>query len=168
MQYFLIVLSALGRVIPHPSNFAPSGAIGLFAGANMPLSKAVFVPIVPMVIADMFVGFYDWRVLLFVYIGMLLSVFVGRYMIAGREKVLNIAGGVGVNAVLFFLFSNFGVWVAGFYGYTFAGLIECYIMGLPYLGYSLIGDSFYATVLFGGKALFKQYTGSASSSTAAV
>ena len=67
-----------------------------------------------------------------------------------------IFGAVALNAGLFFLISNFGVWLEGFYPQTFAGLIECYVAGLPFLGYSLLGDSFYSIILFGGYAAIKE------------
>lgn len=52
---------------------------------------------------------------------------------------------------LFFLVTNFGVWVClETYPKTSAGLMECYGAGLPFLRNGLLGDLFYAGLLFGG------------------
>lgn len=154
MHIFLIIFAAIGRAIPHPWSFTPLGGVSLFAGANLPLRQALLVPMVPLVIGDALIGFYDTRVLLAVYAGHLCAPFIGRWLIARRIRFTTVAGGVGLNAVVFYLISNFGAFIA-FYEHSFAGLIACYIAGLPYLGVSLVGDSVYATALFGGQYLIK-------------
>jgi hypothetical protein len=45
--------------------------------------------------------------------------------------------------------SNLGVWLAGFYPRTVEGLVQCYVMAIPFFGSTLLGDLFYAVVLFG-------------------
>ena len=32
-----------------------------------------------------------------------------------------------------FVITNFGVWLLGSYGYTFTGLLTCYILAIPFL-----------------------------------
>ena len=59
-------------------------------------------------------------------------------------------------AIQFFLITNLGMWAMGtmsIYPKTFAGLLACYVAGIPYFGNTLLGDSFYAALLFGGFAL---------------
>jgi hypothetical protein len=55
------------------------------------------------------------------------------------------------SSLLFFLVTNFGVWIAGgFYSPDFAGLMECYAMGIPFLERSFLADVLFAQVLFHG------------------
>ena len=55
----IIVLAAVSRLIPHPPNFTPIIAIGLFGSAYMKnRSLAISIPICPMLIADMFLGYH--------------------------------------------------------------------------------------------------------------
>ena len=58
------------------------------------------------------------------------------------------------SSVLFFLLTNLGVWALGTgYPKSPEGLIACYVAALPFFQNTLLGDAFYATVLFGGLAL---------------
>ncbi|MCZ6474899.1 MAG: hypothetical protein O6700_01100, partial [Gammaproteobacteria bacterium] len=52
-----------------------------------------------------------------------------------------------------FVLSNFGVWLGGFYPPTLSGLIECYVLAIPFYGVMLVGDGFYAAILFGGQEM---------------
>ena len=59
-----------------------------------------------------------------------------------------------LSSMIFFIVSNFGVWVLG-YPHTFDGLMLCYTMAIPFFGYSIIGDlestyenTFYALTVF--------------------
>ena len=62
--------------------------------------------------------------------------------------------GATTAAVLFFLVSNFGVWVGStMYPPTGGGLLACYAAGLPFFNHSLLSNLFYCTVLFGGLEL---------------
>ncbi|WP_262693893.1 DUF6580 family putative transport protein [Kordiimonas aquimaris] len=154
MHIFLIMLAAIGRAIPHPWGFTPLGGVGLFAGANVSLRMALLIPFVPLFIGDALIGFYDLRVFIAVYIGHMCAPLIGRYLIAGRIRITTVAGGVALNAVAFYLISNFGSFIT-YYEHSMTGLITCYVNGLPYLGVSLVGDSVYATVLFGGQYILK-------------
>jgi hypothetical protein len=54
------------------------------------------------------------------------------------------------SGMVFFIVSNFGVWVtSGMYAHTLDGLLECYVMALPFFRTSLMADLFYSAVLFG-------------------
>lgn len=156
MSKFLIVFAVLARLVPHPGNFTPVGAFGLFAGAHMSLKTAWTVPVAALLVSNLFVGTYNLIAMAGVYIGFLVGPLLGRFMLRGRIKPGRVATAVILNAGLFFLISNFGVWAAGYYPPTFAGLIACYVAGLPFLGYSLLGDSFYSILLFAGYAAIEQ------------
>jgi len=53
---------------------------------------------------------------------------------------------------LFFLVTNFAVWVA-FYPSTLTGLAACFTAAIPFFQYTLAGDMVYSGLFFGVYAL---------------
>jgi uncharacterized membrane protein len=149
----MIVLAAALRVIPHPMNFAPIGAMALFSGAYFSSKRAaVLVPLLALAAGDCFTGFH--RLVPWVYASFLVSVAIGFWL--RREKsAARIGAATVAGAMQFFLVTNFALWFSGIVSYskTPAGLAECYVRGLPLLGNTLAADAFYAALLFGGMAL---------------
>lgn len=150
--FIAVILIALGiacRLLPHPFNFAPIAAIALFAGVYLGAIYALTLPVIAMVIGDIFIGFYSWQLMLAVYgsyalIG-LLGLAVKKY-----KSVETVLGGSILASVLFFLITNFAVWqFSTWYAPTWQGLINSYIMALPFFRNTLMGDLFYTGVLFG-------------------
>lgn len=146
--YLLIALAAVARLLPHPWNVTPVGALGLFSGAYMRGPSAWLVPVAAVFIGDVVLGFYDPIVMLCVYLGSALSVGIGRGLLFEQRTLARLGGAVLVTAVAFYLISNFGVWLAS-YPHTVDGLLMCYFNGLPFLGRTLAGDAFYSVLLFG-------------------
>ena len=158
MTWVLILFAALCRALPHPFNVTPVGAIGLFAGANLPRRIAWAVPLVALLAGDLFLGFYDPVVMVSVYLGMALAAPIGRVLLKKekRKSLPRFVGAVAGASLTFFFVSNFGVWLAsghGGYPRTLAGLLECYAMGVPFFWRTLLGDGLYTVVLFGLQAL---------------
>ncbi len=148
--YFLMVLVVLTRLVPHPMNFAPIGALGLFAGAYVSNRRAWLIPIVALLISDFFIGFYTPIVMLSVYVSFAISALVGRYVLSKTRSVTRIGGSAVVSASVLFVLSNFALWTTGlYYPLTADGLIQCYVMAIPFYGNTLAGDLFYSAVLFG-------------------
>ncbi len=148
--YGLILLAVLSRLIPHPLNFTPIGALGLFAGAYMVDKRVWLLPLCALLISDFFIGFYEPVAMLFVYLGFALSVSIGRLLLSEKRTTLRLGGAAISSATLFFIVSNFGTWLSGtLYPMSLAGLTECYIMAIPFYGNTLAGDLFYVIVLFG-------------------
>ncbi len=156
MKIFLVAFAVVARLVPHPWNLTPVGAFGLFAGTKMTLRQAWLVPVVALLVSDLITGFYSLTVMAGVYLGFAAAPFIGRLLIRDDENPAHILGAVGVNAVVFFLVSNFAVWAAGYYPPTSEGLLACYVAGLPFMGISALGDSFYCALLFGGQAAFRR------------
>jgi hypothetical protein len=148
----MIVLAAVLRIIPHPWNFTPVGAMALFAGAMFRDRRVAFLfPLVALFAGDLFVGLH--RLIPVVYASFLLSVLIGTWL-ANRRSISRIGGAVFLGALQFFLVTNFAVWqLFGTYPHTPAGLAACYIAGLPLFGNTLAGDAIYATLFFGSFAL---------------
>jgi len=148
----LILAAAGARMVPHPPNFSPIGAMALFGGAYFADRRLAFgVPLAALFLSDLVIGFYDGMAV--VYGAFALMVGLGLWLRTRRRPAL-IAGVATAGAVLFFAVTNFGVWAAGtLYPPTVAGLVACYVAAIPFFPNTLMGDLFYNAVLFGGMAL---------------
>lgn len=148
--YFLIILVVATRLLPHPMNFAPIGALGLFSGAYVMDRRAWLIPLAALFISDFFIGFYTPVVMLSVYVSFALSAVLGRYALSSKRTVLRIGGSAVASATILFVLSNFTLWTTGlYYPLTMEGLTMCFIRAIPFYGNTLAGDLFYAAVLFG-------------------
>jgi len=144
-----ILLAAALRLVPHPPNFAPIGAMALFSGAYLGRRTLAFVaPLAAMLLSDTVLGFHSGMI--FVYASVALITILGAMTLRKRSPVrIGLAAVAG--SVLFFAVSNFGVWALGdMYPHNIAGLVACYVAAIPYFQNTLAGDLFYATLLFGG------------------
>ena len=150
----LVLAAALLRIFPHPPNFAPVAAMALFAGAQLDNKKLAFlIPLVAMLLSDIVIGFHDGLVL--VYVCMCIAVAIGMQL-RGRIGSLTVTGGALASSLIFFVVTNFGVWLSsGMYPLSLAGLVACYVAAIPFFHYTIAGDLFYAGVLFGGFALIQ-------------
>lgn len=157
----LILFAALSRLIPHPMNFAPITAIALFSGVYLDRKYAFIIPISAMLISDAFIGFYDgmiWVYGTFVLIA-LIGIWLGKKINSKTSimKAVFVFGTTLVSSVIFFLITNFGVWISGMlYEMNWNGLVQCYVMAIPFFRNTLAGDLFYVTVMFGLYALIRK------------
>jgi len=148
----MVVLAAVLRIVPHPWNLTPIGAMALFSGAMVKDRRlAVLFPLLALFVGDLFIGFN--KLIPIVYASFLLNVLIGRFL-ADNRTVARLGGATFLAALQFFLITNFAVWaLLGSYPLTPAGLVACYVTGLPLFGNTLAGDALYVILLFGGLAL---------------
>jgi hypothetical protein len=148
----MVLLAAVLRIVPHPWNFTPIGAMALFSGAMIKDRRLAFLfPLLALFVGDLFVGLHT--LIPVVYASFLLNVLIGHFL-AGNRTVARLGGATFLAALQFFLITNFAVWaLLGSFPHTFAGLMACYALGLPLLGNTLAGDALYVTLFFGGFAL---------------
>lgn len=148
------------RLLPHPPNVAPAVGIGLFCGAVLARRHSLWVPVAVMALGDAALGF-QW-VHLFGWAAILASALIG-WGLKDRRRPARVAVASVAGSTVFFLLSNFGVWllgcVPGWYPATFPGLLACYAAGLPFYRNSLGGDLLYAGILFGTYELFLRRAG---------
>lgn len=157
----MVLLAAFSRLLPHPPNFAPIGAMALFGAAYFSQRYLSFlIPIVSMWLSDLvlnnvvysqyfshFVWFYQgcyWTYGAFILIGLI------GFVALKRIKIQNLILASLLASVIFFIVSNFGVWIStNMYPKNFGGLTACYTAGLPFFKNTLMGDLVYTGVLFG-------------------
>ncbi|MFH1890116.1 MAG: DUF6580 family putative transport protein [Candidatus Kuenenbacteria bacterium] len=137
------------RILDHPPNFTPIGAIAIFAGTYLSRKTSLIIPILAMFLSDIFIGFYSPAVMAVVYGSFTLSVILGWWL-KKNTKWTNILASSILVGVIFYLFTNFAVWVfTPWYPKTLGGLIYCYYLALPFFRNTLMGNLFYATSFFG-------------------
>jgi len=137
------------RLLPHPPNFAPIAAIALFGGVYLSKKLSLSLPVLVLLISDIFLGFYQFSLMLFVYGSFLLCVVLGFWL--KKHKKWHIVLGTSLfGSLIFFFLTNFSVWAfTSWYPKSFSGIIQCYLMALPFFKNTAMGDLFYITVFFG-------------------
>ena len=150
-----IFVAAALRLVPHPPNFTPIGAMALFGGAYFGRRALAFAaPLGALLLSDAILGFHSGMP--FVYGSVALVVLIG-WAVAKRMTALTIAGAAVASSVLFFAVTNFGTWLTSdMYPQTFSGLAACYVAAIPFFQNTLAGDLFFAALLFGGFALLER------------
>ncbi len=153
--FSLILVAVLARLMPHPPNVSPITAIALFSGVYLDRRHTFIVPLAVMLISDYFIGFHD--MMLWVYASFLLIGVVGLWLRKHRG-ITTTLGATFAGSFLFFLITNFGVWLSSqsMYPHDYAGLYQCYTAAIPFFRNTLIGDVFYVGALFGLYELVKK------------
>lgn len=153
-----VLVAVASRLLPHPPNFTPLAAIGLFAGAiSLRPAVAAGVVVVAMLVSDAFLGFHPLMPV--VYGCLLANLVIGSRLVRrnggfqmSAASCGRIAAGSVIGSVLFFLITNFAVFLTS-YPATGSGLMACYTAALPFFQYTVTGDLAYSAVLFGAFAL---------------
>ena len=155
---FLLVALAIalaGRLLPHPPNFTPIGALALFAGIYLAQKSrwALLLPLAVIFLTDLAIGFYDTKMMLVVY-GSFLLYGVFGLLIKDKKNFGTIALATLAGSFLFYIVTNFGVWAfSPLYAPTLDGLMLSYFMGLPFLKYTVLGDLFFIGMFAGAYEL---------------
>ncbi len=158
----VVLTAAMARLIPHYPNLTPIGAMALFGGACLADRRLAFLlPLAAMLLSDVVLGltvYGMWTLVTIqpvVYGCILAYSAIGRW-VSDRRSAWQVGGGALAGAVFFFLVTNFAVWVGGHPGtHSTTSLMQTYADGIPFFGYTLIGDLAYSAVLFGGLALLE-------------
>lgn len=138
----LIALSA-SRFVPHPPNFTSLIAISFYIPAVFGIR---YIPVVvfALLFTDLIIGFHS--TILFTSGSVILIGLISEFF---NKSILFRVSGAIMGAVIFFLFSNFGVWLGGYYGYNLNGLISCYLLALPFFGNTLVSTILFSAVIEG-------------------
>ena len=143
------VFAILFRIVPHPPNFAPITALAIF-GSTTFRNKWVgmILPLVVMFISDLFLGF-----------SMITPWVYGSFLLISILSTQINFKNVLMGSVMFFIITNFGVWLLG-YPQTWEGLLLCYTLAIPFFVNTILGDLFFSYMLkysfqFTEKRIFK-------------
>ena len=168
MKYLLIptliiLTAAFMRLLPHPPNFAPIGALALFSGAYLDKKYRFILPLMAMIISDIFLRFH--ADMPFVYASFILIILIGSQLKnkVNPARLLTVSI---ISSVLFFIITNFGVWATSeMYTKNFSGLMQSYAMGIPFFRNTFISDLLYSFVYFYGYQFIAKHISQISPST---
>lgn len=150
----LILVAAFSRLIPHPANFTAVAAMALFGGTYLSKKQSLMVPMAALLLSDLALGFHN--TMIFVYVAFALIVILG-WGLKDQKSVFKVGTFTLVSSSLFFVISNFGVWLMeGFYAPTWQGLVTCFVAAIPFFQNQLAGDLMFTAVMFGGFELAKR------------
>ena len=148
MKYFKISLGifcalAASRFIPHPPNFTSLLALSFYVPAVLGIK---FLPalIISFFITDLFIGFHSLT--LFTWGSVMIIGFVSKFFLS--TMISRISGSL-LGAFIFFVLTNFGVWIFGNYDFTINGLLLCYTLALPFFAHSLISTFIFSSLIEG-------------------
>ncbi len=146
----LLLIVVAARLLPHPPNFTPVAAAALFAGFLLRnRAWTVLIPITGLLLSDLWLGAYDWRVMAVVYAALALPACAYPWLKSRPSAVTVGSTAIGAGLV-FFVATNAAVWAFGtMYPHTIAGLLACFAAALPFLKFTLLGNLFYTAVFFG-------------------
>ena len=147
------------------ANFTPIGAMGLFGGAYFTGKwKAYAFPLITLLISDLIINLFifdgkygvmysKWYIIYGIFA---LIVFFGKILIK-EVTIQNIVLASVVAALSHWLIADFTVWIGGGTDLrtmlpltkNWAGLIQCYAQGFPFMKNFMMGNLVYSGILFG-------------------
>ena len=149
ISFGIFIMLAATRFVPHPPNFTSLMALTFYIPTILGIK---FLPalLIAFILTDIIIGLHStiiftWGSVLIV--GML-SIYFKKNMFF---RFLGVVGGT----LVFFVFTNFGVWSLGSYGYSLEGLLSCYILALPFFGNTLISTLLFSSII---EFVYKTYT----------
>jgi hypothetical protein len=135
----------LSRFIPQAPNFSPIAAMALFLGLYSKKRSAVIALVAAYALTDIFLGLHN--TVLFTWGSVALIYFFGTYLRKNRT-ISRVFSYTLFSALTFFVITNFGVWLMGWYPRTLNGLGLCFINALPFFRISLISNLAYGTLFY--------------------
>src|SRR5688500_5404977 len=96
-------LAAVVRIVPHPWNFTPLGALGLYGGARLRSWQVFVLPLAAMFVTDiaLWVALKNPPFNPFVYGAFLVYVLLGRFVVGRSESLWRIGAATLTGAVVF-------------------------------------------------------------------
>ncbi len=137
----IFVALAVTRFIPHPPNFTSLIALSFYAPAIFGIR---FIPaiVLSFVVTDLYFGFHGTT--LFTWGSVILIGLFSKYM--SSTFIMRLSGSF-LAACLFYLLTNFGVWLLGGYGYSLNGLVASYTMAIPFFASTIVSTIAFALII---------------------
>ena len=157
----IVIFITFSRVVPHINNFTPMIALAIFGSLHFKnRNLAYIVTLLSLWISDFILnnyiynqsseimlfyeGFY-WQYLSYVIIILLSSNFYKKIITIRKVFLLGV-----FSSFIFFIISNFGVWITSdLYPSNFMGLINCYLLAIPFYQGTLLGTLFFTPLFIG-------------------
>lgn len=132
--FLAIVVS---RFIPHPPNFTSLLCLSFYLPAIF--GTSYILPILfSFIFTDIFLGFHN--LILFTWGSVIIIGLISKYFYSSFK--LRVLGTI-LSSFIFYLVTNYGVWILGGYEFSTKGLITSYIMAIPFFKYTIL-----STIIF--------------------
>ena len=139
--FFLTIM--FFRYIPHLPNFTPVLAMTFYGTIIFGRSSLIYI-LLAYAISDLFIGFHNQ--LIWTWGSLFLIGFIGPYF----KNLFGRFTGVFLSSLIFFMLTNLGVFLSGYYGFGFQSLLLCYTLAIPFFQSSILADLFFSSVLIFG------------------
>ena len=136
--FFLTIL--VFRYFPHLPNFPPVLAMTFYGTIIFGRNSLIYI-ILAYALSDFVIGFHNQ---LFWTWGSLF--FIGYISIYFKTLLCRSIGVIG-SSLLFFILTNLGVYLSGYYGYTFESLILCYSLAIPFYTNTIISTLMFSVFI---------------------
>lgn len=142
----LIALAVGWRVINHNFGFAPNleivTVVSVLAAVVLGWRAALIVPLTTMILSDIIIGnssifIFTWGSFAIIGVG---ATLLRKLNDKPKTQIISSVGFAAASSFLFFIVTNFGVWLQGWYPATLAGLVDSYVMAIPFYRTMLIGN----------------------------
>ncbi len=114
-----------------------------------------FALLIVMGTTDLVLGGYAWPILISVYVSLMVACWLGCRVrrqldkssdtLSLRPTAPRMLAASLVMSTCFYFLTNGMVWACGWYPPTLSGLIECYVAGIPFYRFTLLGDLVFTT-----------------------
>ena len=169
-----VIITILSRLTPLVYNFSPIIGLSLFGAAYIESRKLSYaVPLVLIYFTDFIINNTVFRqffpnqdglvwfssYMIWGFLSYILIVTIGHWLLR-KVNIKTLTISVLSSSVVFFLISNFGVWISSngtTYSKDLTGLILCYEMAIPFFRSSLMGDMMSTAIIFGGYFILQRY-----------
>lgn len=152
---FFPLFIIITRLMPHLPNFVPVTAIALVVGVYIGKKWAIILPLLGLLISDIIIGLYELPLMITIYASFaLIGIF--SWWLRKNKNAVNVISASLLCSVFFFIITNLAVWAfSNWYTKDLFGLLYCFELAIPFFRYTLLGDLFYVTVLFGSFELVR-------------
>ena len=140
---FFLVILIIFRLIPHPPNFSPIISFAVLSPLLLNSKiKGALVTLLAMIITDLIIGFHPYQ--LIIYSSLLFFSFISTIKKSYTKLFLTSI----ISSIVFFIATNFAVWVLwDYYPKTIDGLLQCYILALPFFQNTLLSTLFFTSLI---------------------
>lgn len=162
--YVLLVVAILSRVIPHHDflNFTAVGGALLYFGARRPW-REMLAPLAALMATDYALTVFSyhypfrWQAYVTTWAWYLAVMALGWILLRARTTFVRVAAGALLGPTLFFIVSNYAVWVGGdMYPRTLGGLMTCYAAAIPFYRNDVVSTAIVAGLAFGVPVLVRR------------
>jgi len=152
---FFLFIILFSRLLPHPPNFTPIISIAILCPIFFKKDfVSIGVIILGMFVTDLFLGFYSSMTI--TYLTLIIIFYFNKvfFKIINFKRIILTSF---LSSLIFFIITNFNVWLFGnLYSKNFEGLINCYIMAIPFFHNTLISTTLFSLLAYFGFQKYKK------------